>query len=586
MVTLKDYKVNGINLSSSADAATNSASDVRKALLSILDQINNTQQALSLSQPLADDIAYLTSRVRQFKVTVPLVGKFSSGKSSLLNAYLGRDYLKQGLTPETAFATELVYSAEEQAIVYETDGSQQNLTLDEFAQIEPTDSILYAQLQLDNKQLKKHPGLLLVDMPGFDSQHQSHHRAISRYLERGDLFINLMPSNVAFDSSVMQQLGEIKYGYDKPIVCLISKAARCTTGELNQKKDELAELLAIHLDDMPPVGAVESINSSAVDLKDFERALEHALNNYDQSLIKRYGQAIAELVRCAQSEVRTLINFASSNEAELEENLQAIEYEYQQAEQQLQRQLNELNYNLLTRGQEYIRQQCLGVLINSTEQLVMAAKSNTLPQAINNLLRPTVQSALNQLLQQEVSNLQSGLRNLGSDSYQDLNISLNLSAKQTESLLSDVVDIVTALSLELLKGKLKLLAPLINKIKDMIGGQIQEQQRDQQIRDQIANELIPGVIEDVITQVLSQLNRMATQLSEEFYQTFWQQKTDFDCRIEETQQSLVQCKADHLNRIDVYQSHLRTLQVCQATCESMLHEGGQHVSVKEQDRAE
>ncbi|GAA7602660.1 hypothetical protein HpMMM19_12120 [Helicobacter pylori] len=44
---------------------------------------------------------------------IPIVGNFSTGKSTLLDRFLEKSVLPTGITPETSLATELHYSANE-----------------------------------------------------------------------------------------------------------------------------------------------------------------------------------------------------------------------------------------------------------------------------------------------------------------------------------------------------------------------------------------------------------------------------------------------------------------------------------------
>ena len=51
-------------------------------------------------------IKELQASIRSRELLVPVVGAFSAGKSSLLNAILGNDVLSVAITPETAIPTE------------------------------------------------------------------------------------------------------------------------------------------------------------------------------------------------------------------------------------------------------------------------------------------------------------------------------------------------------------------------------------------------------------------------------------------------------------------------------------------------
>ncbi|GHQ36484.1 hypothetical protein VN1221_11650 [Helicobacter pylori] len=55
----------------------------------------------------------LLASVQKQQLVIPVVGNFSTGKSTLLNRFLGSSVLPTGITPETSLATELHYSAKE-----------------------------------------------------------------------------------------------------------------------------------------------------------------------------------------------------------------------------------------------------------------------------------------------------------------------------------------------------------------------------------------------------------------------------------------------------------------------------------------
>ena len=76
------------------------------------------QNVDDLGKKILPEIACLEERIRSYYFKVNLIGPFSSGKSSLLNAWLGQDILPTGIAPETAVASELMYSQEEKIVLF------------------------------------------------------------------------------------------------------------------------------------------------------------------------------------------------------------------------------------------------------------------------------------------------------------------------------------------------------------------------------------------------------------------------------------------------------------------------------------
>lgn len=77
------------------------------------DCLNNKIQELSL----------LTKSIENQELLVPVIGGFSSGKSSLINNFLGSKVLEISVAPQTAIATELRYSQDEKIEAIKDDDS-------------------------------------------------------------------------------------------------------------------------------------------------------------------------------------------------------------------------------------------------------------------------------------------------------------------------------------------------------------------------------------------------------------------------------------------------------------------------------
>ena len=67
----------------------------------------------------AQAVEALQRKVRAFRIRVPLIGKFSAGKSTLLNLLLDEaELLEVDILPETALPTEICYAEEDHVYFY------------------------------------------------------------------------------------------------------------------------------------------------------------------------------------------------------------------------------------------------------------------------------------------------------------------------------------------------------------------------------------------------------------------------------------------------------------------------------------
>ena len=133
----------------------------------------------------------LIKSIQERELLVPVVGGFSAGKSTAINAFLGEDILSVAITPETALATELRYTQEASyAEAVKENGQAERIELDKFSTLKDRASeFQFVRLYLNNPKLEQIKPLILVDMPGFDAPLEAHNKAIMEYLARGVYFI-------------------------------------------------------------------------------------------------------------------------------------------------------------------------------------------------------------------------------------------------------------------------------------------------------------------------------------------------------------------------------------------------------------
>ncbi|MDY2735581.1 dynamin family protein [Intestinibacter sp.] len=74
------------------------------------------------------------NQIPNFRVTTPIIGGFSTGKSSMINAILGKKLLSVNITPETSIPTEIFYGDNNVTLI--NGDNKKSVDIDEFKEID------------------------------------------------------------------------------------------------------------------------------------------------------------------------------------------------------------------------------------------------------------------------------------------------------------------------------------------------------------------------------------------------------------------------------------------------------------------
>lgn len=230
----------------------------QEKFIGILNRINEISISCDIDNK---DILKLLNLVENMPLIVPVVGDFSSGKSSLLNKFMGKDILEVNIKPETAVPSELYYSEEEYDIGVDKDNNQ--IKLDN-VKSENIKDYLYIKRYINSDNLKKIEPIILVDMPGFDSPLENHNRAIMSYLDKGIYYMALVPVDAGtITKSMLTQIKNI-VNFKKDFSIFITKTD--LRSEINIK--EVSEEIKNRLEDIDINKDIAYINQNDIHLFD------------------------------------------------------------------------------------------------------------------------------------------------------------------------------------------------------------------------------------------------------------------------------------------------------------------------------
>ena len=274
------------------------------------------QTAKQLMEKYELDTAAISSYlagIDDFHVTSPLVGRFSTGKSALVNALLEKQYLAENTLPETAIPTEIMYGEKESVILLKKNPDsgetekEETVSMDTFLthDFSVTDwSVI--RLRLSDSFLKTVPDVKLVDMPGFGTNIALHNKAINEYLPESKAYILTFPARSSvIEEDTLAFLKELKF-HNMPVYVLVTKSASVLEEERNQCMENLQKQLEedIGLRNVPMY--FTNAKGRQVDVAGFRKVLEE-LEQQSGAVFKKES---AEKMKQFIGPLQTYLNIA------------------------------------------------------------------------------------------------------------------------------------------------------------------------------------------------------------------------------------------------------------------------------------
>lgn len=222
---------------------------VQAKYVEFLQSLKSELQALRTLDIESFGIDNAIANITSTELLIPVIGGFSAGKSSLLNSFLQEEILSVAVTPETALATELHYSAQEYAEAITPSGQSVRFEKSQMEQLKNRASeFSYAKLYLNKQCLKDIEPLVLVDMPGFESPLASHNKAIFEYIRRGVYFVILQSvEHGNITASVRREIDNL-LTFERKFSFFLSKSNLKAKGELEEIRTFVQEQLSDYFD--------------------------------------------------------------------------------------------------------------------------------------------------------------------------------------------------------------------------------------------------------------------------------------------------------------------------------------------------
>lgn len=257
------------------------------ALLQVLDELARmaAEKENSSAESLLTEAA---QRLKDETITLVVLGEFKRGKSTFINALLGRNVLPTAIVPLTAIPTIIRYGRDTEArVVFET-GDVQAIPAEQIPEYvterhNPKNVKKVREVFLTDPSEYLRQGIILVDTPGVGSVYAHNTDAAYAYLPRADAGV--------FIISVDAPLGQTEVDYLRDIQKYVHKFVFVLNKVDIADKEDLQEALEFTRNTLAEVTGMENPNLLTLSAK---QALEGKLHGDPEKL---KASRIAELER-------------------------------------------------------------------------------------------------------------------------------------------------------------------------------------------------------------------------------------------------------------------------------------------------
>lgn len=370
------------------------------------------------------------SKQENANLILPLVGEFSSGKTTLINALTDCKKLETATKPTTATIYEVHFGCNTcRADVVDENGNIRGV--EDIASLK-NEELTEAQVVTVFDTSKRVPSnTILVDTPGLSSPDPKHKQTLVNFLPLADGIMLVTDINQQITRSLTDFIETMKLS-KRPIYLILTKADTKSGSEIEAAKKYISDNCQIPLKQMAVVSAVKDslddlyalFDAIRRDKKEIIRQVdEHRVNN----IVKTLTQRVEELMK------------ASSSDKEMDEAVRRCQHELDKINRNIDRLIDSMaddiedqersvsrNFedtisaklnNLVTNKSNNFDAEAVS-LINNTATLLMSNYKN----GIHTILRDKAQSQKGS--ENEVS--LSSLENLDLSSLQMSELSYNL----------------------------------------------------------------------------------------------------------------------------------------------------------------
>lgn len=251
------------------------------------------------------------------QLILPLIGEFSAGKTSLINALTDSKVLEIASLPTTATLYQIIFGApENKAVALSAEGEEVELQLDALKNDELKK---YPTVTLFDTSTKVPQDIIFVDTPGLSSPDPRHREVLTSILPQVDAILLTVDANQAVTRSLIDFVKSMRLA-EKPIYLILNKIDTKSPSELQDLKRGIARDVDLPIDSLVCASAYTN------NISELQQLLTKIQAEKTQIIAKVDALRTKELVGELRSFIAEVLR-SSSSPQELKEAVRAQERE-------------------------------------------------------------------------------------------------------------------------------------------------------------------------------------------------------------------------------------------------------------------
>ena len=294
---------------------------------------------------LIDEIS-VRSQQANCDLILPLVGEFSSGKTTLINALTDSKKLETATKPTTATIYRIHFGCDKsRANVLDTDGKW--IEYSDIAELKNDKLGNAVMIDIFDTSIQVPSTTILVDTPGLSSADPRHRQALVNFLPQADAILLVTDVNQQLTRSITDFVRTMELA-QRPIFLVITKCDTKSAQDLAQVRKYISDNIQLPIQQVVCVSAV----------KDDMQELFSLFNNIQSEktdIIKKVDEArIQNVVKNLLSRIEELLD-SSSSDKKLENAIHQQEMDLKQLKRNIEHLVNEVSCDVEEVGRKLVR---------------------------------------------------------------------------------------------------------------------------------------------------------------------------------------------------------------------------------------